>query len=183
MQDKMPRRVEIAANISIIIVASLGAYVLLKDHFAVNRPRAEIRAAPARADSRESLVGRPVSLAGVDWAENGQTLLIVLSKGCHFCTESAPFYQKIAQVAAARKGLHVIGILPQEVNEARDYLDQIQVPLADIRQFALGSVGVRGTPTILLIDRSGVIKDAWLGRLQSDKEAEVLKEIACQQCS
>lgn len=183
MNEGLRKRVEFLANVSIIIAATLGAFVLLKDHILINRMRTESRGNSVRADSRETLVGRPVPLPGVDWAENGQTLLVVLSKGCHFCAESAPFYKKLALTAAERKGLRVISIFPQAVSEAKEYLDQIQVPITDIRQFSLDSIGVRGTPTILLVNQAGVIKAAWLGRLPSDKEAEVLKQITCQECS
>jgi hypothetical protein len=184
MRDKIPNRIEIVANVSIIVAAALGVFVLLKDHILTNRMRAESPETSVRADSRrESLVGRTVSLSGVDWANNGQTLLIVLAKGCHFCSESAGFYKQIALAAAQRKDFQIVALFPQEVSEAREYLNQIEVPISEVRQISINEIGVRGTPTLLLVDNTGVVKDAWLGRLQSDKEAEVLQKLTCRGCS
>ena len=183
MRNRAPNRIEVIANISIIFAAALGGFVLARDHIFVNRVRTELRDMGVRTDAkREALVGRPVTLPDVDWAQNGQTLLVVLSNECHFCTESAPFYNKMILTAAERKDLRVIAVFPQAVDEAKAYLAQIQVPISDVRQISFYSIGVRGTPSLVLVDKAGLIKDAWLGRLRPDKEAEVLQRISCQEC-
>jgi hypothetical protein len=41
----------------------------------------------------------------------------------------------------------------------------------------LGEIGVRGTPTLILIDGGGVVKQSWVGRLSADEEAEVLSRL------
>jgi len=41
----------------------------------------------------------------------------------------------------------------------------------------LQKVGISGTPTILLVDKKGVISDLWVGKLTEEKEAEVLAKL------
>lgn len=182
MSEKISKRIEVAANISIIVAVALGASILVKDHVLAKRPKAEVRETGPDVGRRETLVGTTVSLPGVDWAGNRQTLLLVLAKGCHFCTESASFYKQIALAATQRGDFQVVALFPQDESEAREYLNQIEVPINEVKQISIGKIGVRGTPTLLLVDKTGVIKEAWLGRLQPDKEAEVLKEVACREC-
>jgi len=43
-----------------------------------------------------------------------------------------------------------------------------------VRQVSLGTIGVRGTPTILLVDGKGVVTKLWTGKLQAQAEDEVL---------
>jgi thioredoxin-related protein len=100
--------------------------------------------------------------------------VLVLQKGCHFCSDSAPFYQRLARAASGRDDLQLVAALPQSEAEARQYLNDLQVPLGEVRQTALASIGVRGTPTLLLVDKTGTITDEWVGRLSPDKESEVL---------
>jgi hypothetical protein len=44
----------------------------------------------------------------------------------------------------------------------------------DIRQAQVNSIGVTGTPTLLLVDEKGTVADAWQGKLQPDQETAVL---------
>jgi hypothetical protein len=46
-----------------------------------------------------------------------------------------------------------------------------------VRQAPLSAVGVSGTPTLLLIDGGGAIKESWVGKLPPDKETEVLSRL------
>ena len=179
MSTSASKRIETAANVSIILVALLGSVVLVK-RYLLNTPVQSGQAVQSSVTKPEP--GAKIALPDVDWAKNGHTLLIVLSKGCHFCEESAPFYKQIVIEAANRKDLRVIAVFPQGIDDARQYLAEIEVPIKEVRQFSPSFIGVKGTPTLLLVDRAGVIEDVWLGRLKPDMESEVLQKVACQGC-
>lgn len=115
-------------------------------------------------------LGSKVSLPGVEWAKNGKTLVLALQTGCHFCSESAPFYQRLIQ-AATTKGVKVVAIFPQPLAEAHAY--SLALPTSDVRQASLNSLSVGGTPTLILVNEKGEVAAAWVGKLPSDKEAEV----------
>jgi thiol-disulfide isomerase/thioredoxin len=114
---------------------------------------------------------------GINWSDSEETVLLALSDKCHFCSESAPFYQRLAKEIKERKGVRVIAVFPQDVSEGKKYLDGLNVPIPLVAQASLDSVGVRGTPTLVILDKTGVVKQSWVGRLTADKETEVLSRV------
>jgi hypothetical protein len=186
--SKFARGVEISMNISIIVLALIGATVLVKDYLlrsqkpaatevqqtAAKLPPTATTSAPPKTGPVE---GTQLNVPGVAWNESNETILLALSKGCHFCSQSAPFYQKLTQQLAQRKDVRVIAVLPQEVGEAKQYLDELGVPIRDVRQASLNSIGVRGTPTLIIVDNAGKVKQSWIGQLNTERESEVLSRL------
>jgi thiol-disulfide isomerase/thioredoxin len=178
--SKLSKAAEIAANLSLTIVAIVGAGVLVRNYLLRPAPAPISNAneaavsKPSTAEIQQSLEGAHLSIQGINWDESNETVLLALSNKCHFCSESAPFYQKLAQNLAARKDVRVIAVFPQTVDEAKKYLDGLGVPVADVRQASLGSIGVKGTPTLMIVDKTGTVKQAWMGRLSVERESEVL---------
>ena len=164
------RRVELLANVAIVVVAVMLGAVLVGKFLLPNS------AAVARTKYAGVAAGDKVSIPDTDWAKSQKTLLLVLQKGCHFCTESAEFYRSIARVRA-EKGVRVLAVLPQPVNEARDYLTKLSIDVDEVKQATLDSVDVAGTPTLIFLDDNGVVRDVWVGKLSAEKESEVLSRL------
>jgi hypothetical protein len=57
-------------------------------------------------------------------------------------------------------------------------LEQLGVSVDEVKQFSLEKIGVSGTPTLLLVDTSGVVKNFWVGKLSPEQEATVLSVLA-----
>jgi len=171
MSDNILKKTELLANIAIIIVAILLGGVLVKRYLLTSDEAFDDRNSVSRIAA-----GTKVSLPEIDWAKSDRTLLLVLSKGCHFCSESAPFYQRLVLDTDGR-GVQLVAVLPQDVNEGRQYLNELGVAINEIRQSPLDSLGVGGTPTLILVNREGVVTDSWVGKLPPDKESEVLDRL------
>lgn len=118
-----------------------------------------------------------MSLPDVDWEGNGRTLLLVLHKGCRFCTASAPFYQRPVRDVAGRGSVRLVAALPEGVEEGTDYLKGLGVSIANVRQATPTSLGVRGTPTLILVDNRGVVAESWAGQLDAGGEGQVLSSL------
>ncbi len=116
-------------------------------------------------------------MPGLNWAQHKQTLLLVLRDGCHFCADSAQFYQRLVTAQGAQASTRFVAVLPGPVADSRSYLSRLRVPIAEIRQTELGALGVRGTPTLLLVDDKGVVTQAWIGRLPADREDEIINAV------
>jgi peroxiredoxin len=112
-------------------------------------------------------------LQGIDWSKSRQNLVLALSTGCRFCSESADFYRRLVP-SAASNGTRVLAILPQPVSGGRSYLEGLGVPVSDVVQSPLSAVEVSGTPTVLLIDGQGKIRKAWVGKLRPEQEQQVI---------
>jgi thiol-disulfide isomerase/thioredoxin len=178
--SRLAKAAEISANVALTIVALVGAGVLIRNYL-LPPARAPISNTPETAGSKpnpteiqQSLEGAHLSLQGINWNESNKTVLLALSNKCHYCSESAPFYQKLTQELAERKDVRVIAVFPQTVDEAKKYLDSLGVPIGDVRQASLGAIGVKGTPTLMIVDKTGTVKQAWTGRLSIERESEVL---------
>jgi peroxiredoxin len=187
-KNKLARSVEVLTNISIILVALIGAVVLVRNYLlrpvvaqnetsqaAIERNQNPQR--DQRPKNSGPAVGTQISVPGINWSESDETVVLALSDKCHFCTESAPFYQRLTQQLATSKNTRVVAVFPQEVDAGKKYLDGLKVPITAVAQATLGSFGVRGTPTLVIVDKSGTVKQAWVGRLTADKETEVLNYI------
>lgn len=161
------KRVELFANIAIILVAIALVGVLAKRFIFTNPP----------SDTPQSNVGAKLSLPGVDWSQNNKNVVLVLSDSCKYCTESAPFYQHLVQERAQRQSFRLTATFPQPVSDGRKYLNGLGVAIDDVVQLSPKAIRIRGTPTILLVNNAGVVTEEWLGKLPPEKEAEVLSRL------
>jgi hypothetical protein len=162
-------KIETTANVATIIVAVLISTVLVKTYLLPNG----IAHRTAAASVSEIVKGKSLDghLLGVDWTKNHRTLVLAISTTCHFCKDSVPFYRKLG---AAEKDVKMVAVLPQPVTEAQQYLGSAGVHVDEVRQVTLNALGVRATPTLLLVNDVGVVTDVWVGKLQPDQEAQVL---------
>ena len=118
--------------------------------------------------------GSRIDLPSIDWSKSDQTLLLGVSTTCHYCSESAPFYQKLVREVADNRNTRIMAYLPQSVAEGQKYLGDLKVPINEIYQGQLSSIGVSGTPTLILVNNKGIVKNVWLGKLPPEQEADVL---------
>lgn len=167
--EALQKYLEVAANLAIVGVAVALAFALSKR--------------PINSDGwdrREDGIrpGSPVRLKDVAWHSAERTLLLVLQPGCHFCSESAGFYQRLIPRAAAG-AVQIVAVLPEEPDRSRQYLQDLGLrEISEIRGSTLPAIGVRGTPTLILADRSGVAVGVWRGKLDSSKEEEVMRALS-----
>jgi thiol-disulfide isomerase/thioredoxin len=160
------KKIELAANIAIILVAVILGYVLVKQ-FVFTTPAA------APGPMKQPEVGANITLPDTDFSTSDKTLVLAIRKGCHFCSESAPFYQKLAQLAPD-KHLRLIAAFPHSVDEGQGYLKELGVPITELKQADFSQLNVSGTPTLLLLDNKGRVQKFWVGKLPPDKETEVI---------
>jgi thioredoxin-related protein len=129
---------------------------------------------------RELNPGKSFALQSVNWRANQRTLVLALQEGCHYCSDSADLYRQLAsEVNRCPASEHAIAVLPQPPDVARQYLDNLNIGIRDVRSASLESLSVRGTPTLVLVDANGKVVKAWVGKLSDDKATEVLQSMSC----
>ncbi len=161
-------KLETAANAATIMAALLLSVVLVKVYLLPAAPHRPSLLAPSIALG----TGMKGLVDGVDWQKNGRTLVLALSTQCHFCTASAPFFRTL--VAQAGKNVKIVAVFPQPVDEAQRYLMSEGVRVDQIERADLNRIGVRGTPTMLLVDSGGIVTNVWVGKLQQNQQEKVL---------
>ncbi len=163
------QKIELAANIMIIIVAALLIFFLVQKYFLTDS------SIPNR---NMPIIGNKLSLPSeIDITKSDKNVMLVLSKGCHFCSESADFYKRLIENAKG-KNIHIIAVLPQKKEEAEEYLGSLGISGIEVRQSQLDSINVSGTPTIIILNNKSEISDVWVGKLSSEKETEVFNKLS-----
>lgn len=160
---------QLAVNGLIIVAAMAAVFFLSRKFIFVPSPAPQPELAP-----EEVKVGDHSPLTGVDWAKNGETLVIAMSAGCDHCTASIPFYQKLVALATPTKGPQIVAVLPQEEVEGRDYLDREQLKIANVQKVDFDDLKIRATPTLMLVDRTGTVSKVWVGELKPENQDEVI---------
>lgn len=173
MSERLFKKTELLANIAIIVVALLLCGVLVKKFFFNAN-----EAAPARSIDPRIPAGTKATLPGVDWAKNGKTLVFVLSRDCRYCTQSAPFYQRLTRETAGRPDVRLLAVLPQDVEDGKKYLSDLGVSVHEVKQASPSATGASVTPTLILVDDKGIVKNSWVGQLVTPEENEVLSQLA-----
>ena len=161
-------KIDTFANIATVALAVILAPVLVK-----------IYLLPARSGvsaTAQSQISEGVNLNGklpdVDWAKNGRTLLLAISTECHFCGESEPFYRRLNQEVG--KAVKIVALVPQPASEAQKFLETEGVHVDLVKQLALGFIGVRATPTMILVNGKGVVTRIWTGRVPDSEQQAVV---------
>lgn len=172
--SSLQKKTELLANVAIIVLALLLSGLVIK-RYLVSDSNSSAQNNPST--SRRPEVGTTLNLPNIDWAQNGETLLVVISPTCHFCSESAPFYRRLKQEAASKGGIRLVAVSPTDVSESKKYLDGLEVGIEEIRQVPLRNLGVSGTPTLIQVDRQGKVVKSWIGKLDAAEEAEVLSQL------
>jgi thioredoxin-related protein len=172
------KKLEIVANIAIIVLAVLLGGVIIKRYFFTSAPAESVAPSQAQAGAPSTIkAGTNVQLANYNWNESDNTLVMVLSTTCHFCTESGPFYKRMLEARADKKKLRFVAVFPQTEEEGREYLKKLGVVADEIRTAPPMSLGARGTPTLILTDSKGTAVNTWIGKLPAAKEDELLKAV------
>jgi hypothetical protein len=165
------KRIELVANLAIILVAIFLSVLLIRGYV---RPKPS----PTQKDATFGFrAGTTLVVPDVDWNASRQTLVMALSSTCRFCTDSAPFYQRLVQVREKNPNLRLVALFPQTISVSRSYLQELGVNVDEVKQSTFDSFGVTGTPTLILVNDRGIVEESWRGRLIPEKEAEVLSRL------
>ena len=158
------RSLEIAANVAILVVASL----IVANFVRLKWPTSEQSEAP-KIGSRISIPGRK--------SEDGPTLVMALQKGCKYCEDSSSFYRRLH---TERSGSlpRMLAVIPGNKTEIASYLSQQGILVDDVVNASLPEIKVLYTPTLLLVDRSGMVTDVWVGKLNASEESEVIRRLS-----
>lgn len=166
-REKLARKVNWVVNVALALAGVALVMVLARSFF---REKVSAAVEPVEA-------GAKLNLKDVAWNENGQTLVMALSSECRYCTESAPFYQRLLSGLKAGGKTRVVAVLPQSVSTGERYLRTLGVTPDRVLQANLGEVGFPQTPTLTVVDASGVVTETWVGKLNVSKQFAVFERL------
>ena len=175
-------RLDKAANIALIIACLLLIGALARNYYLSRLPDPSIKLGIEK--------GEPVKLSGdasADKQSAQATLVLALSTNCHFCQESVPFYQKLAvfKNSSPARALQLATVMSEPKEEIEAYLKKHGIAADAVFSMPVSQIGVKGTPTLLLLDGQNKLIESWVGKLNSQEESEVVAHLkkACPECS
>ena len=165
-----------ATTLAVLAVCILILAQAVRSYNADLPPSPPPSSAGAAASAVPSAGDRLEPIGGLDISASPRTLVMAIQSSCRFCTESMPFYRSLAQ----KKGgaIRLVVVAPDDPVIARKYVDSHGFAPNAIATSDLPRIHVGGTPTLLLINASGVIEKVWMGKLTPEREKEVLTEVA-----
>jgi hypothetical protein len=160
------KSLEKAANISIIIAVVTFLAILIRNEVTNKQSQ------PITGQTLSSAIeNKPINIPGIRFPRDHQVLLMALSTTCHFCKESSPFYRGL--IDKQRNKVEIITAFPQSRDAINSYMKEENLASSQVLSTPLDQIGVLATPTLLLVDKSGVVRKIWVGYLDGDKQTEV----------
>jgi peroxiredoxin len=163
----MEKKLAMAANVAIIVVAILVGITFIR-----NWRHSE--SANAQRINPQVLVGKRFPIAQ-SWSGR-RTVVLALSVGCHYCSASAGFYQRLASYAAEHQA-NIVALVPQSKEEGARYVQELKLNIPVVGQVDFRQIDVSGTPTLFLVDGSGKVQDVWQGQLEDSRENKVFASL------
>jgi hypothetical protein len=166
-------RLDKAANIALITACLLFIGFLARNYYLSRVTDPDIKLGVEK--------GERVKLPVEDSADKRSapaTLVLALSTHCGFCQASVPFYQKLAvfkNSSPSKVRLAIVMSEPKE--EIEDYLKKQGIAADSVFSMPLSQIGVKGTPTLLLLDGQDKLVESWVGQLNSQEESDVVARL------
>jgi hypothetical protein len=153
----------ILATCALVVSALTGHWPAHTMAAAVARPAAFERGTAAE------------SLPGVRYDDVQATLVLYVRSTCRFCTASMPFYQKLSGQPGVHRAVRMVVASPESVETSAAYLQAHELRVDQLVSFQGRATG---TPTLLLVDRRGLIQQVWLGQQDTRGEQEIVESIS-----
>jgi len=166
MQD-IAKKLNVLANVTIIIVGVIIVALLVKRQF-FSEPK---------FSTNNFQIGKRAPLKGVKWDQSDQTLFLVITEKCQFCTSSLPFYRQLAEMRDSQNKFKLVVITTDKGDEGKRYFNSLGISIDEIKQVTDKSIGIVRVPSIILANSSGIVTGIWTGKLTSVQETEVLDRL------
>ena len=163
MRASLRANIELVTQVVVAIAIVVTAGVLVKRTVFSNQSNG--------ARSSGIVAGDRLNVPTIDWAQNKKSLVFFLKKDCPYCTSSADLYRQLMD-EASKRNVKCIAVLPNSSEDARKYLQYLELPFENIYTGPIEDHKISGTPTIVLVDKDGIAKSVWIGA-QTEREKEM----------
>lgn len=121
--------------------------------------------------------GNTLEIRSVDWKNADQWVVLFLQTGCNYSDLSKPMYEKIAEKFYEDADRKLLIISPEKDSLFEKYIESFNVPGAGFVKTSFSKLGIDATPTMLLVDNTGVVQEVFKGKLPFKREMELLTSL------
>lgn len=172
------KKLETATNCAVLVVALLMSVVMVKQFLLPHNDRQSVAISGTSEQLNEPLKGKVLALNGVRWNAAHPTLVMALATYCHFCIDSTKFYQRLSDLKQSGTiSTPLVAAFPENAEQASKFAAQYHLRPDQIVSASLDSMGVSGTPTLLLVGSDGRVQRQWVGLLSAAEQETVIKTL------
>ena len=161
--------IERIANVAIILAVAVFLAVVVRNQFFPTKVASPYPTSPY---ANMAKAGSTITLPGVHFSPQRESLVLGISTTCHFCQDSLPFYKKLTSKLQGR--VNVIAVLPQDQAEAEAFVKKAGLVGTQVVSDNLGNIGVYGTPTLMIVNGKGKVQSTWVGELTQDRQKQLM---------
>jgi hypothetical protein len=168
---KEKNRMDLVANLAVILAALIVIATVVKNDWL---------AKPLHiSQAQTALKGTKLQVPGVNWERAPRTLIMALSTECRFCIQSIPFYKRLTtETRGLDNPVPIIAVFPQQLSVAQAFVQTNQIHPDEVLSRSLQTMGISGTPTLLLVDNTGKVQEVWSGELSGSQESILIQQIS-----
>jgi thiol-disulfide isomerase/thioredoxin len=140
-------------------------------------------AGPMKSPGAAASTARNVPPASITWLPRAgyeqadRTVALVLAQGCGYCQASMPFYRRLNEAQKSRR-FRMVVVTSDPADAFRRFLGQQSVSADAVISVSAADLSVHGTPTLVLLDRTGSVREFRTGRLSPEEEKRLLIVLA-----
>jgi thiol-disulfide isomerase/thioredoxin len=169
-------KLDTLTNLAILLLCVLMMAGIIRS-WASGRPVAG--AAAAHSNSGYHAGDHLGAFPGLNFKGAQRTLLLFVRTTCPYCEKSMPFYQQLAQVASRRGDqIRLVALGPESDADLRAFFATHGVLIDAAISVPPAATRIPGTPTLVLVDRNGVVLNQWVGLLASTEQEQVVKTLS-----
>ncbi len=160
------------ANVAVILAAVIVAWVWVKSATAT-RPVGGVDA--RQLYSSGEIIGTDTGLT----FDAPLTAVLFVHSQCQFCTRSMPFYTRVlTERNRIGSRTRVIAVAKEPQRSLEGYLQSHSLkPDGIVALDAASPFRLQLTPTLLIVERGGRIREIWTGQLTPEQETVALEKI------
>lgn len=172
-KTKIKNLLEVTTNIAVLVVTLVLVTMFVRSYFATTSTK---RVNVAGKLTSDTAIGE---IKDLDFVDAPRTLMMVLSTGCKYCIQSAPFYKTLSAMRGRLTGrTRIVAVFPQNEQDVKSFLQEHQLEIEFRPNVDFEKLGISSTPTLILLDSRKNILDSWVGSLSKGEQEEVAKVIS-----
>lgn len=124
-------------------------------------------------------IGAVIKLDGVDWSKHPRQAVLLFWSSCHACESQVPFYRQLSRQLNGAHAVGFLGIGIEPLPTASEWLKKSDIrPERVIRVDKPSAIGLLITPTLLIVDSTGLVTDLWAGVMDAQTQGTFLERLS-----
>jgi hypothetical protein len=161
-------KLERATHVCLILACTVSLGLLLERRFLGVRPIS------ASAPGAATLIGRHLNVPGLVWNTSSINTVLFMDTHCSICNASMPFYRTVGETRRQRGAMRFFVVSAESPEVVAAHLQKEGVSPDGVYRIPQ-TAGLRGTPTLLVVDEQGIVRRAFEGGLTPARQEELLK--------